>query len=422
MDDGVTTLDTVLAGEPSAEAWADAVPLLERAHLDDLAAARARLLDWPARCRPMPDGWWDEQRAGRHRPWHRLAAWRELGDLDDVQSGGTPRSPGEDDFANFGEGAVAVACPPDPAWLVLCAAAEWHHSGGDVVVWGTGPQVPGRVLLDGSGFHDEALDVQLSPDGSVAVASVEGRLHVWRTPDGKALWQLDLGPARESVDDFDMALMTVRIGFSGDGRRVAAGSVGRGLRVIDPATGEVLVELQVDTCGPVALDHAGRLLAHAGEAGAIVVRDAASGTIRFHHDTELSAVNALAFAPDGTGLLVAGGTPDDAPAAVLLTLDGDRVVDGRLVRPEGLPPDLSGQSPLAAVSTRCVWGGHGPLALAVDDDGAVLFDAAGSLLWTGPAGAVGGFSPAGDLLAVLGDTVGVVLLDGLRPTPPATDR
>ncbi|MEU8075204.1 hypothetical protein AB0B31_07115 [Catellatospora citrea] len=45
MDDGATTLDTLLAGEPSAGAWADAVPLLERARPDDLAAARPRLLD-----------------------------------------------------------------------------------------------------------------------------------------------------------------------------------------------------------------------------------------------------------------------------------------------------------------------------------------------------------------------------------------
>ncbi|WP_155371429.1 WD40 repeat domain-containing protein [Catellatospora vulcania] len=365
----------------------------------------------------MPDGWWDEQRAGQHRSWHRLAAWRELGDLDDVQSGGTPRSPGEDDFANFGEGAVAVACPPDPAWLVLCAAAEWHHSGGDIAVWGTGPDVAGRLLLDGRDFHDEALDVQVSPDGSVAVASVEGRLHAWRTPGGDALWQLDLGPVAESVDTFDMPRMTPRIGFSGDGRLVAAGSVARGLRVIDAGTGDIIVELPVATCGPVALDHAGRLLAHGGEAGGIVVRDADTGTVRCHHDTGLSTVNALAFAPDGSGLLVAGGAPE-APAAVLLTLDADRVAYTRLVLAEGLPPDISAQSPLAAVATRCVWGEHGPLVLAVDDGGAVLFDAAGRLLWTGHEGTVGGFSPAGDVLAVVGETIGTVFIEGLRATGP----
>jgi hypothetical protein len=414
MDDA-TTLDTLLSGEPSAEAWARAVPLLERASADVLAAAAARLLDWPARCRPMPDHWWDEQRAGRRRPWHRTAAWRELGDLDHVQTGGSPRFPAEDDgFASFGEGAVSVACPPDPAWLVLGAAAEWHHNGGDIVVWGTGPQVPSRMLLDGGAFHDEALDVQISPDGGVAVASVEGRLHAWRTPGGEQLWQLDLGPAQESVDSFDMVGMTTRIGFSGDGRRVAAGSVARGLRVIDTATGHVLFTQEVADCGPVALDHAGRLLAHAGDAGAIVVRETASGVLT-SHDTGLSTVSAVTFAADGSGLLAAGSdAAEDAVAAVLLTLDGDRVVDSRLIRPGGLPPDMSARSPLAAVCTRCVWGGQGPLVLAVDDDCAVLFDERGRLLWIESGQVAGGFSPAGDVLTLVGDTVIAVFLAGLR--------
>lgn len=416
MDDA-STLDTLLAGQPSAEAWARAVPLLDRASPDILSAAAGRLLEWPARCRPMPDGWWDEQRAGRHRPWHRLAAWRELGDLDHVQTGGTPRFPAEDeDFAGFGEGAVAVACPPDPAWLVLCAAAEWHHNGGDIVVWGTGPHISSRMLLDGSGFHDEALDAQLSPDGSIAAASVDGRLHAWRTPGGEALWQVDLGPARESVDSFDMARMTTRIAFSGDGCRVAAGSEARGVRVIDAETGQVLLTQQVAACGPVALDHAGRLLAHGGDAGAIVLRDTGSGALT-SHDTGLSAVNALAFAADGSGLLVAGSageTAEGAVVAMLLALDGDRVVGSRLIRPEGLPPDMSARSPLAAVATRCVWGSHGPLVLAVDDGGAVLFDERGRLLWTADGQVAGGFSPAGDVLAIVGDTVIAVFLDGLR--------
>lgn len=302
---------------------------------------------------------------------------------------------------------------------MLCAAAEWHHNGGDIVVWSTGPQVPSRMLLDGSGFHDEALDVQLSPDGSVAAGSVEGRLHAWRTPGGEALWQVDLGPAQESVDTFDMARMTTRIGFSGDGRRVAAGSAARGLRVIDAGTGHVLASLEVDTCGPVALDRTGRLLAHGGEAGAIVVRDTASGTLT-SHDTGLSVVNALAFAVDGSGLLAAGGASGDVTAAVLLTLDGDRVAGSRQVRPEGLPPDMSAQSPLAAVATRCVWGEHGPLVFAVDDGGAVLFDERGRPLWTEPAYVAGGFSPAGDVLALVGDTVTAVFLDALRPRVDST--
>lgn len=426
MDGEDTTLEAVLDGEPSTDGWQAAWQLLEHARPEALAAAVSRLRNWPARLRPMPDAWWDERARGVNRPWHAAAAWRGLGDLDDVQSGRPPAPDDEDetDFACFSEGATAVACPTHANWLLLCAAAEWHHSGGDIVVWGAGDRTPAAKLLDGATFHDEALDAQLSPDETVAVCAVQGRLHAWHVPGGEPLWQLELTESTDPDGRFDMAHSAVRIGFSGDGRRVAAGAASRGIHLVDTATGELLHHLGADPCGPVALDHDGRRLAHAGGSGEIVVRDAA-GAVLLRHDTGLAAVNAMAFAADGGGLAVAGGAREPAgslevqPAACLLSLDGDTVSSTRHVVPRGVPAKLVADSPLAAVSTRCVWGVHGPLFFAVDDAGSVLFDAAGRVLWTEPEMTVGNFSPDGRVLTTVGETVTAVFLDGLPATVPS---
>ncbi len=419
-----TTLESILDGAPSADAWQAACLLLPKAGPEVLAAASARLAAWPARLRPMPDAWWEEKSRGTRRPWHAAAAWRALGDVYDVQNGRRP-APDDDeetDFASFSEGATALACPSDAGWLVLCAAAEWHHNGGDVVVWATGPQADAVKLLDGSDFHDEALDAQLSPDETVAVCSVEGRLHAWSTPDGKPRWQVGLAETTDAEGRHDMAYPAVRIGFSGDGRRVAAGSAVRGIHLVDTASGELLGVIAADPCGPVALDHDGIRLAHAGTSGEIVVRDTASGTVLTRHDTGLVTVNALAFAPDGTGLAVAGGalepggSADARPAAVVLTLTGNAVTGSREVTPSGVPAEITADSPLAAVATRCVWGAHGPLVYAEDDAGAVLFDGDGRVLWIEPGMTSGNLSPDGRVLATIGEEdVTAVFLDALFP-------
>ncbi|MBV1851812.1 WD40 repeat domain-containing protein [Catellatospora tritici] len=423
MDGDPTTLAAILAGEPSAPAWQQAWPLLERAPADLLAEAAASLRAWPPHLRPMPDHWWQRYAAGQVEPWHALAAWRRLGDLEDVQNGQPALAEPDDEadsFAYFYHGATSVACPGEPRWLVVCAAAEWHHNGGDIVVWGAAPQVPSRMLLDGAHFHDEALDTQLSPDGTIMVTSVEGRVHAWRVPDGTALWQLNLGP-NDDDDFFDTERTTVRVGFSADGSRVAAGSAARGVRVLNPHTGEVLLEVAADPLGAVALDGEGRRLAHAGRDGEILIRDTGSGTVVLRHGTGLTRVNALAYAADGSGLLVAGGVRDDAedapvtPAAVLVTLDGDAVAGQTPVRPQGVPGKLTADSPLATVCTRAVWGQCGPLVYTVDDGGSALFDGHGRTLWTESEMTMGNFSADGRVLVTVSESINVVFLDALPP-------
>ncbi|GAA1621812.1 WD40 repeat domain-containing protein [Catellatospora bangladeshensis] len=424
MDAEDTTLEAILGGAPSPDAWQAVCGLLPGVAREALPTALNRLADWPARLRPMPDAWWEEKARGVHRPWHAASAWRALGDVYDVQNG-RPPAPEDDeetDFACFSEGATALACPSDASWLLLCAAAEWHHNGGDVVVWATGPQADPVKLLDGAHFHDEALDAQLSPDETVAVCSVEGRVHAWSTPDGKPRWQVELAESSDTEGRYDMAYSAVRIGFSGDGRRIAAGCAARGVHVVDTASGELVGLIAADPCGPVALDHDGTRLAHAGTSGEIVVRDTASGAILMRHDTGLATVNALAFAPGDAGLAVAGGardvgrSPGVRPAAVVLTLHGNAVTGSRKVVPLEAPADLVADSPLAAVATRCVWGVHGPLVYAEDDAGAVLFGGDGRVLWTEPGMTCGNLSPDGRVLVTMGEEdVTAVFLDALFP-------
>jgi WD40 repeat protein len=426
-------LDELLAGRPSAQAWEDARRLLERSDPDAVEAAASRIRSWPARLRPMPDAWWDDRRAGRNQPWHSLAAWRRLGDLDDVENGRPAGVRQVDDgggsLAYFYNGATSVACLSDLDWLVVCAAMEAHHNGGDIVVWGAGDGVTSTMLFDGADFHDEALDVQVSPDGSIAVTSVEGRLYAWQVPGGQALWQVDLDPADGEDGDFEMEDMIARIGFSGDGRRVAAGSVAGGVRVLDSATGEVVFAVGEDSFDPVALDAGGARLAHGAPLGEVVVRAVSTGEVVLRHDTGLAKVNAVAFAADGAGLLVAGGsvggvapsmteTAEAVPAAVLLTIDGDQVVAERQVRPTGHPPRMSAESPFATMGTRAVWAEQGPMVFAADDNGAVLFDGAGRVLWTEQEPVVGNFSADGRVLVVVGKTVDAVFIDSLRSDEP----
>jgi hypothetical protein len=324
-----------------------------------------------------------------------------------------------------------VAGPPDLRWLVVCAGLEAHHNGGDVVVWGTGAEVASMMLLDGADHLDEALDVQVSPDSSVAVAAVEGRLHAWAVPQGRALWQVSLDPV-DGEADIELEDTITRVGFSRDGRRVAVGSVATAVRVVDVGTGEVLLAVTEESFDPVALDAGGRWLAHGAPLGEIVVRDVATGAVVFRHDTGLERVNALALAPDGSRLLVAGGAvggpgPAQAgsfeavPAAAVLTLDGGRVTAAATIRPREWPAKMSAESPFAAMGTRAVWAGHRPLVFAADDHGAVLFDGTGRTLWMDPDSVVGNFSPDGRVLVVVGEHIDAIFpaaLAGLQPDEP----
>ncbi|WP_059012279.1 WD40 repeat domain-containing protein [Streptomyces specialis] len=483
-----TELLRLLDSRPSEAGWRELCGLLERLDPRRLAAVTPRVLRWPAGQRPMPDHWWAQWVSGDVRPCHALAGTRRLGRLDNVETGTVP-VPAEDDVtdelvnelldellqdtgcfttyidagtdtdadsrtgpggaggtgggrgAYFDNGASAVAAPPGLRWLALAAAAEWHHNGGDIVRWDTTRDAPLGWYLNGGEYHDEAYDLQVSPDGRTVVAAVEGRWHAWSARTGEPLWEIHPPPDKDIClgrDDL------VRFAFSGDGRRLAVGTGSSDVvAVLDAATGRTLLRVPDarDAFGPVALDRRGGLLAHAGPAGRVVLREVATGAVLATAETGLASVGALALAPDGSGLFAGGGAvggaPEGAgvataarPAARLFALharDGGLTLGpGELLRPTGFTEGLDADSPAAAVTTRAIWTAAGPYAFIGADFGSVLFNGRGQTLWADPAGATAAFTPDGRALVVVQEEIDAWFLDGLaRPDdaapPPAQD-
>ncbi|MGK5529072.1 WD40 repeat domain-containing protein [Streptomyces sp. URMC 129] len=481
-----TDLFRLLDSRPSEAGWRDLCALLER--LDDrrLAAVTPRVLRWPAGQRPMPDHWWAQWVAGDVRPYHALAGTRRLGRLDHVETGtvpvaaeddfteeivdellaellhgtgyvasgdgragpggadgtGGPDGPGAGRGAYFYNGASAVGAPPGLRWLALAAAAEWHHSGGDIVRWDTTRDAPLGWYLSGGEHRDEAYDLHVSPDGRTVVTAVEGRWHAWSARTGEPLWEVVPDRGRDlslSRDDL------VRFAFSGDGQRLAVGTGSSDVvAVLDATTGGTLLRVPDarDAFGPVALDWRGHVLAHAGPAGRVVLRDVATGAVLATAETGLTSVGALALAPDGSGLFAVGGavggSPEGAglataarPAARLFALrprpGGLAVSAGELLRPTGFTEGLDADSPTAAVTTRAIWTAAGPFAFIGADFGSVLFDGRGQTLWADPASALAAFTPDGRALVVVQEDIDAWFLDGLArpddaaPPPPARE-
>ncbi|SOD60877.1 PQQ-like domain-containing protein [Streptomyces zhaozhouensis] len=458
----------LLAERPSERTWWEVCRLLELVPPERLAALRAEALRWPAAQRPMPDAWWARWTSGDIRPHHAFAGTRALGRLDHVETG-TVDHPVAEDWAEeddpatappvvlppahaadqpgdeartayFYNGASAVAAPAGLRWLALAAAAEWHHNGGDIARWETTRDAPLVWYLDGTQFHDECYDLQLSPDGRLLVAAVEGAWHAWSAASGERLWRVrphaaegaehaEEGPAPEeaevSMDDL------VRFGFSADGRRLAVGTGSSDVvAVLAAETGRVLLRLAGDDAfGPVALDAAGELLAHAAPAGRVVLRSVPDGRVLAVADTGLSSIAALALAPEGEGLFVVGGVVGGAPeragigttarpAARRLTVerDGDRfaLVGQPLLRPGEFTEGLDADSPAAAISARACWTPGGPYGFVGADFGSLLFDGAGRTLWADPGNAIGAFTPDGRALVVVQEEIDVWFLAGLE--------
>jgi hypothetical protein len=418
----MSLLDDLLNTRPTEKVWHEVCLLLAELDEDELAAVAPRVLSWPAQRRPMPDDWWARWTAGDVRPHHSLAGVRHLG----VLAGEEPED-GEEtglDEASFPYGATAVAAPSGLSWVALGAAADWHHSGGDIVCWDTLEKDRLTWLLEGGDYHDEPHDMQAGPDGRTVVTSVEGCLHAWSAETGAGLWTLPerSGPGNgdddEDQDDEESLGLEdlVRIGFSGDSRRVAVGACASGpVTVIEADTGRVLLSLPAEqrAFGPVALDASGRLLAHTSSEGRVVVREVDSGTVLVTAPTLLSQVNALAMDPAGTAVFAVGGTADDAaPAAQLLTLDPSRAA-GELIRATELPGEIDTNSALAKAGTRAVWTDRGPYAFVTEDDNSVLFDSTARTLWAEPDHRIVSFTPDGRAMVTVGDTIEAWFLTGL---------
>lgn len=463
----MSSLDELLKARPTKRVWREVCLFLAELDEEGLVEVAPRVLAWPAQQRPMPDDWWAQWTAGDVRPYHSLAGVRHLGHLDVAEGEGEMREEAGEagdaeetglDEASFYYGATAVAAPSDLSWVALGAAAEWHHNGGDIVRWDTSDIAEKDRLtwfLEGADYHDEPHDMQVSPDGRMVVTSVEGRLHAWTAETGEELWTFpmssgpsapdederdheddedDLDDQDEDEDDFEddddfedggsLGMDDpVRIGFSGDGRRVAAGTCVSGrVTVMDADTGRVVftVPAEQKAFGPVALDGSGRLLVHTSPEGRVAVREVDSGAVLVTAPTRLSHLYALALAPDGNAVFAVGRTADDAaPAAQFLTLDSSHTVGGgELIRPTEFPVEIGTHSVLAGSGTRVVWTDHGPYAFVPTGNGSVLFDSTARTLWADPNRQIVSFTPDGQAMVTVDETIEAWFLAGLAVPEP----
>ncbi|MFD3521011.1 hypothetical protein [Streptomyces sp. NPDC058653] len=464
----MTTLGEMLKGPCSRPLWERLCPLLKASDATELAAAATILRGWPPELRPMPDSWWTELLADGPRPYHALAGTRRLGRLVDVEEARVPAEPeadrdeyeeandpaegagdgaGDPDPAEderergvaFPYGASAVAAPSDLSRPVFGAVAEWHHNGGDIVGWSTVASAPTTLYLSGSDYHDNPLDLQMSPDGGIVVASVECRWHAWSS-DGDRLWSLDpagIWPEGETADDEEgeddlVGIdVPVRFSFDAEGRRLAVGRLRGGpVAVLDARTGHVLAPGpdggRWEGEGPVALDAAGGLLAHAS-GSRLVVRDVESGAVLAGADTGLVMIHALAMAPDGSAFLAVGADGKDDPAVCALSLSapeaGTRTLTaGGPVRAQRAPDGMVASDPMPVISARAAWTANGPVAFMSSDVGDVLFKEDGRVLRLSGGPSIAGFTPDGRTLITVGcgdedemDPIDVWFLDAMDP-------
>lgn len=422
----MTCLDDLLNARPTKDNWWRVCQLLARMDATELAAVAPRVLSWPAQQRPMPDDWWAEWTSGQPRPYHQLAGVRHLGTLQHVEAGcahvdsGACAEDGQKEHAYFFNGTAAVAAPADLSWLAVCAAAEWHHNGGDIVGWNTVFDDALIWFVQGATCHDEATEIQISPDGRTVVGALLNTWHAWSARTGSELWTIPM----EEMDEENEYDNLVRVCFSGDGRLVALGTTESPMvTVIEVATGRAVftVPFEEAAFGPVALDAEGRFLAHCAPPDQVVVRNLDDGVVLATTRTGLAEAHALAFAPDGTGLFAVGcalaeAAPPD-PATRVLRLepasDGLRITLGELVR-LARPWDLSEVrgGPMSCW-THAVWTGRGPVAFVCESEGSLLFDSAGRTLWADPESMPAAFTPDGRALVTAGDNVNAWFLTGL---------
>jgi hypothetical protein len=167
------------------------------------------------------------------------------------------------------------------------------------------------------------------PAARVPVGGDRPGCRAWRVDTGEPPWSRraagtsETDDARETDDpeDPDDSDLNLRIGFSGDGRLVAIAGSARPATVRDSSTGRVVLSTgrlagyaPVTCAGPAALDGTGQRHAYPAAGGTLVVRDVPSGRVVLTVDSGLAVVNAIALAPDGSGIVAAGralgGTAD----------------------------------------------------------------------------------------------------------------
>jgi WD40 repeat protein len=153
------------------------------------------------------------------------------------------------------------------------------------------------------------FDVAFSPDGKHLASSArplpDTVTNIWLTSSEMRIWDLDTRKAVVSINK--LAWFSAPPAFSPDGKRVAATTAPKTLKVWDAASGrELLVRNIEDPIGVVAFSPDNKRLAVAGWSKDVRILDSANGALVKTCPGELSRRTSLVFSPDGKRLAAGG--------------------------------------------------------------------------------------------------------------------
>jgi WD40 repeat protein len=239
-----------------------------------------------------------------------------------------------------------------------------------------------RVALTGklAGHASTVAGVAFSPDGqTIATASQDGTVKLWRAADGKVLRTLQGADGMTSV------------AFAPDGQTLAAGSKDKTVRIWRMSDGQPVRTLAGHSymVQSVAYSRDGQTLASGSLDGTLKLWRAADGALLRTLDGGGSSINEVAFAPDSATLAAALGNKTVrlwrvADGAALRTLTGHTDI----VHSVAFAPDGQTLASAAEDGTIRLWrvaDGAALRTLAGHTDGvyAVAFSPDGSLLASG---------------------------------------
>jgi WD40 repeat protein len=239
-----------------------------------------------------------------------------------------------------------------------------------------------RVALTGKleGHASTVAGVAVAPDGqTVASASQDGTVKLWRAADGKVLRTLQGADGMTSV------------AFAPDGQTLAAGSKDKTVRIWRMSDGQPVRTLAGHSymVQSVAYSRDGQTLASGSLDGTLKLWRAADGALLRTLDGGGSSINEVAFAPDSATLAAALGNKTVrlwrvADGAALRTLTGHTDI----VHSVAFAPDGQTLASAAEDGTIRLWrvaDGAALRTLAGHTDGvyAVAFSPDGSLLASG---------------------------------------
>lgn len=188
MQETLAELRSLFYETPSQKVWDQICALIDA--LDDAGRmvavdyARVHLKSWPDALRRMSDHWWRGLlREDGTCPQSQLARVRRLWPAQELSEEFIERAHEEKAWGDWtlNMALIHVALSADMTQLLLADAAEWHHTGGDILSLplntshpsGATPSTPqARALILANEYHGEACALRFSPDGRWIAAAI----------------------------------------------------------------------------------------------------------------------------------------------------------------------------------------------------------------------------------------------------------